>query len=88
MKKMPAFFSWAPGRCRAATEEGEKTCLSNFAWFVLRTNALTPPSLPQAGEGFSLKSGIHPARRQKEKRGHCPFHPAKIALTPCKPDNI
>ena len=24
MKKMPAFFSWVPGRCREATEEGKK----------------------------------------------------------------
>ena len=24
MKTMPAFFSWVPGRCREATEEGKK----------------------------------------------------------------
>ena len=52
MKKMPAFFSGVPGRWREATEEGKNARLSRLARFILRTNTLTPPPLPQAGEGF------------------------------------
>ena len=82
-EKMPAFFSWVPGRCRAATEEGEKTCLSNFAWFVLRTNALTPPPLPQAGERFSfiptaIFTTFEMGRHLCPLGGVCPVH--KCAL--------
>ena len=60
MKKMPAFFSWVPGRCREATEEGKKRLSVPLdemrpaderphPYPFLATRAVP---VPQAGEGF------------------------------------
>ena len=60
MKKMPAFFSWVPGRCREATEEGKKRLSVPLdeirpaderphPYPFLATRAVP---IPQADEGF------------------------------------
>ena len=60
MKKMQAFFSWVPGRCREATEEGKKRLSAPLGeirpaderphpYPFLATRAVP---VPQAGEGF------------------------------------
>ena len=60
MKKMPAFFSWVPGRCREATEEGKKSLSAPLdeirpaderphPYPFLATRAVP---VPQAGEGI------------------------------------
>ena len=54
MKKMPAFFSWVPGRCREATEEGKK-CLSVPLDKVCPADECPHfAPIPQASVGFSF----------------------------------
>ena len=52
MKKMPAFFHGYPGGVAKRRRRAKKAYLPRLTRFVLRTNALTPTPLPQAGEGI------------------------------------
>ena len=54
MKKMPAFFSWVPGRCREATEEGKKSLSAPLDEIRPADERPHPYPSPASGRGDSL----------------------------------